>query len=299
MTYHTLRGDMCYVLAPYLDFTSFINFCRIFKPRKNLQEVLYRCMPRYNLKEVSHTHAIHEPDLKLSEIFHECMTRRVNDYLRKLLGQHFEQWKIFMAADHIVLSGSAIVQILLDEEWSGSDLDFFNPILGTKTKGCSKWGYCQFEDFVYSILQPYIHGQHEWPEGVPAMYTFKKIEKVHSYSLNKKKIQVVSIKVKADYDEMNQFIKDSFDLSVLMNIFYYETDPDIRQIVPKLRLNDLNSIMNKIPGREKPVLIIFMPLESKSTRKEDLKLFTREFDPKTFNFNLFLICLLKYFLFVY
>ena len=241
MTYKLFKGDMCYALTPYLDFTGFINFCRIFHPHKKLEEIFYRCVAEQNLKEIYHMGIAND----MKKIFHECMTQRIDRYLQKLLGDHFERWKFLMAGDHIVLSGSTIVHVLLGENWEGSDLDFFNPMQGEKMKGCTTWRFCQFEDFVYDALEPYVE---IWPDNVHPKYSFdagRKIKHVHSYGLNSKKIQIISIGVNANYDEIEQFVQEGFDLFVLMNTFYYEMDSETGKIVPRLRLYDIDSIMNK------------------------------------------------------
>lgn len=212
MTYKILRGYLSYVLAPYLNFKDFINFCRLFRPRKNLKV-----------------------------LFDKCMANAVDIYLKKLFGQHYDKWKQMMAMNHVILSGSTILQILLQEEWENSDLDFFNPVAEVKTMGLTGF-FSKFEDFVYSTLQ-----SHDERDPLPR-YAFdadKKIIRVDSYKVNDKKIQIISIKENSDYNALVWFVCKSFDIYVLMNIFYYELDSTTGEIVPHLRLFDLNSIMTK------------------------------------------------------
>ena len=74
--------------------------------------------------------------------------------LKNLLGHRYEKFKVMMAANHVVLSGSTIVQILLNEHWEDSDLDFFNPVKEITTKGATQW-YSKFEDFLYASFESY------------------------------------------------------------------------------------------------------------------------------------------------
>ena len=212
MTYHVLRGDLCYALAPYLNFKDFINFCRVFKPRKNLKAV-----------------------------FDKSMAKAVDAYLKNLFGTHYVKWRQMMALNHVILSGSTILQVLLREPWEDSDLDFFNPVAEAKTMGVTSY-FSKFEDFVYSTLDSHQEG-----DTLPR-YTFnadKTIARVDSYNIEGKKIQIISIRENSDYNVLDIFVRTSFDIHILMNIFYYELDPLTEAIVPRLKLYNLNSIMTK------------------------------------------------------
>ena len=215
MTYHVLRGDLCYALAPYLNFKDFINFCRVFKPRKDLKA-----------------------------IFDKSMAKEIDVYLKNLFGTHYAKWKQMMALNHVILSGSTILQVLLREPWEDSDLDFFNPVAEAKTVGVTGY-FSKFEDFVYSTLD-----SHQERDTLPR-YTFnadKTIARVDSYNIEGKKIQIISIRENSDYNVFDIFVRVSFDMFVLMNMFYYELD-STGTIVPRLKLYNLNSIMTKISKR--------------------------------------------------
>jgi len=85
--------------------------------------------------------------LSLHHFSHTCKTifdkydayliNKINARLEKIFGDRLSDLKKLMQKLMCIISGSFVLQCMLDEEWRGSDIDFYVPIRGDVIRpGC-------------------------------------------------------------------------------------------------------------------------------------------------------------------
>jgi hypothetical protein len=235
------RSDVMSVIANFLDPIDIIYCSRIFRPRKSLKSKFIRAV-----KLVVDIKSLFKCEEKLyrslmSPILKEHLPFKVDNYFRTLFGDRYSEFRRLMTIDKAVISGSILLQIILNETWEGSDIDIFIPVSNYSLENIPRNTllFSALQDFLYNFTEGRVA-----PAGIAPMYVFdadRVIAKIHSYTkINQAPLQTITLRVNRDYDNVMTFIQNSFDLSVCKNGFYYDAQG------PKLVLHDVEEIVYKI-----------------------------------------------------
>ncbi len=161
----------------------------------------------------------------------------IDSKLLEIFGKDFGAFKNILRRTKGIISGSFIIQSILNTHWDGSDIDIYIPIKGNVITKIEKSGNIKtgMDDFMYSILEWKDSEQfNSYPE------TFKSnIEWVRTYKMDGAKYAIQVILIGGDVDFIHKFIRNDFDLDICKNSYWnYEN-------VDKLNITTLNGIITK------------------------------------------------------
>jgi hypothetical protein len=160
----------------------------------------------------------------------------INNKLNIIFGDDFEEFKLIMDKSKAIISGSFIIQTILNEYWPGSDIDIYLPNI--------------YQDNLIDFMAKI----NKFTKIVTTENHYVNLIKCTTYNesyLNTNgKIQIISIltncigmaaehTVGKSINSMCDFVKTSFDLNICKNIFYYKNNKS------KLIIDNLNNLINK------------------------------------------------------
>lgn len=178
--------------------------------------------------------------------FDKIITKTIKSRLVNIFGEHYDVFVKMMIDNGAFISGSFIIQCILNEDWSllneKTDIDIYVPFEGDKRiehtfDNGHKVFYNQIEDYIYNVM-----GYDYWEEDEPhKMYTRFKYDrelptmtKIRTYTQNGINLQIISLDTDKYYD-YNKFV-NLFDFDICKNI-YYPTQ--------KLYINNIVNVLNK------------------------------------------------------
>ena len=158
----------------------------------------------------------------------EYIVYKINEKLRNILGKNFEIFKCHMKESGIVISGSFILETILDELYDG-DIDIY------QSGFIEKHEYSALDSFFYNIAAEDAHYNMIADDGWEHCYGpvfntgSELIGKITNYNISKKKIQVVHLRVEKTIDEIKKHIND-FDFDICKNAYYMDSNSDHLEI---------------------------------------------------------------------
>jgi hypothetical protein len=192
---------------------------------------------------------------KLYHVFKNSVIRRLDDFVKDYFGCHYNEFRKEMIQNKAVISGSIILQMILNEKWIDSDIDIFVPVKGVTLEKIKHVNTPKtpLEDFFYfTTMHACGSFFNEYP-GMPATEiqyvrdyvkmddeTIKQLENldvthddyfikrniidstIHNPD-NKIKFQIIHVDVYPTFDTMVNYIYDNFDLDICKNVFYYDS----------------------------------------------------------------------------
>lgn len=149
---------------------------------------------------------------------HDSFIDAINNRLRLVFGDDLEEFKLILKETESFISGSFIIQCILDEWWDDSDIDLFTKyydnfelvvdddenILKTHNK-------IKIDTFLYHKSDHFGYCEH--PNSI------YKGSNVTNYKIQDKEYQVQLIKIKMN-GSMKSFINKDFDFDICKNSYY-------------------------------------------------------------------------------
>lgn len=220
-------GDYVEVIAKFLSPKDIINLCKIYPKHWSR---LY-------------------PQFKASVI------KVIDDWFREYFGNKYEEFRKAMILDKAVLSGSFILQAILEEKWEGTDIDFFvslkNVVANKKLYPSDIYAlkfYSHLQYFLFS--EPDVEDEadrHILADSILKRYRGLSIDfdEIREYKIESKRNQHVD---KFQVIELNKtidifsFIDSTFDFDICKNTFYYDKNGI------NLKILNARDIINKSTG---------------------------------------------------
>ncbi len=181
---------------------------------------------------------------KLYHIFKESIIRKIDNFFRDYFSDHYDEFRTEMIKNKAVVSGSFILQIILNETWENSDIDIYIPIKGVPiTYTDAGKPKTSLEDFFYTTtlhlcpsfcpgysVSPitqilYVRDYRQPDPEINNMHNF--LTHRNYYDLNGKSnskitFQTIILDVSPNYQLVKEHIHGNFDFDICKNIFYYD-----------------------------------------------------------------------------
>jgi len=165
---------------------------------------------------------------KLSNAFiFDCIKKRIAAELIKIFGENYGKFIDTMVKARAVLSGSFILQCILDERWDNSDIDVYVA-----------------DEEGDKIIQMFfgLDGEDYWSDYYGKFPHIENITNFHitppNYHLSTVKIQVVRVKTDDKYTLRRHVKNTGFD--ICKNMLYFDKNKRMQ-----IELENLNGIINK------------------------------------------------------
>ena len=226
----------------------------------------------------------------LQRIFRQIIVNRIDDWFRNYFStsqdkNKYQEFVEAMIKDNAVISGSFIIQMILDEKWEGSDIDIFSsaPNLSKKNMPAEyrsvRFGelFTLIEHVLYSDMTPdeYDTDLGHWARianeedlsdggklignGCPARYRalFGKrnlVRSVREYPLSKaRETELDSFQIITVHKDTNirNFVNEAFDFDICKNVFQYVSCPSNmtnQRAKMYLRLSKPLEIVDRVTG---------------------------------------------------
>lgn len=206
----------------------------------NINEII-RYLDRKELYYLSQTSTFFH---KLVQ-FDQVIINSIHNKLKNILNEHYDHFMELMIDNNAFISGSFIIQCILNEDWSNfsgkTDIDVYVPYYKNNTRVLTfadgtMYYYNTLEDYIFSIMRHDLYTD----DSPCKRYTMRKNDKdlptitnVRSYdNPNGVNIQIISI----SRDDMN-FADHHFDFNICKNMYYPGK---------KLYIYDMDNILNKV-----------------------------------------------------
>jgi hypothetical protein len=167
------------------------------------------------------------------DIIKTSIIKEINRRLTIIFGDKLNNFKQVLDNNKAIISGSFIIQCILGEYWTNSDIDIFSPVDHIDYN--PNFDYSDMEKFLMStdlfdLTEDYVMDYGGSPSVIRDFKSF----------INETKIQIIEKEIPKDYKEINKFINGYFDFNICCNMFYHENNMD------KVEIFDINNIFNKI-----------------------------------------------------
>lgn len=154
----------------------------------------------------------------------------------------FEAFKILMKNTQCVISGSFIIECVLNEFWNGSDIDIYVPMKGNNI-GKTDAGYFKsdVDDFMYEIVNldgtaksypSEISGDIKWVRNYYKYMNLQVIDEIE--------VQIIGIDIKKGEDAFQEFICETFDFEICKNMCYISEDGNFN-----IKISNIVEILKK------------------------------------------------------
>jgi hypothetical protein len=172
--------------------------------------------------------ANHKSNAKISEEFIiRCIVIRIATELRKIFGPDYDRFVKAMVQAKGVLSGSFLIQCILDEKWDNSDIDLY---VGNEEsdKIIHKFFGIDGEDYYNGYYRRLGHIENI------SNFNIKPMDYYYDYV----KVQVVQVKTDKKYSLWDHIRNTGFD--ICKNMLYFDKKGNMQ-----LKLENLQGIVNK------------------------------------------------------
>lgn len=195
--------------------------------------------------------------------------QRVELRLKELLGESlFLKLKEKMSYNGAIISGSMILQCILDTRWSGSDIDIYVPDDHLAANG---YATTVIDTLLYNEgVTPIGHDHPFKYEWIPSVIGWKDMSYLRQWrTVSGCNVQTITLNITRD--QMIKYICESFDFSICMNLFGYNEngepwlyvhDPDgirDRQFIWQHRGDYLSSVMRGVKYYNRGFRVIGFP----------------------------------------
>ena len=211
-----IRGDYVEVIAKFLDPLDIVNVCKAYCPNWKRRGLYLQFM--------------------------ESARKNIDGFFRDYFKEKYPEFRKMMIKSKTVISGSFIIQMILRETWSNSDIDMYI-LHSPQNKGTllehGSWT-TNMEDFLYRDHDGDIevkrctarYDQLFWIMPERCRMKSTRIDQIREYGSNDTSLfsyfQVISFKHDDSNHDAIQFFRDlvkyHFDLNVCKNTFHYDED---------------------------------------------------------------------------
>jgi len=205
---------------------------------------------------------------------------RIESRLKELLGDSlFLKLKEKMSTNGAIISGSMILQCILNTRWSGSDIDIYVPDDHLTAEG---YPTTIIDTLLYNEgVKPIGHDHPFHYESIPSVIGWRDMSYLrHWRTASGCNVQTITLDITGD--QMIKYICASFDFSICMNVFGYHKngepwlyvhDPDgiqYRRFTWQHRGDYLSSVMRGLKYHNRGFCVVGFP------SPEDIKRMQRE-----------------------
>lgn len=172
-------------------------------------------------------------------IIHQKIISNIINKLKIIFQDHYDNIIKLMQENNSIISGSFIIQCILDEEWV-SDIDIYeqDTYYGTK---CNVHNETILNEYLNKHYKSECFTTRSLYDDISSNQIKIHISEYNNHNKNKNKInkiQLIHLNVK-EHDDVKIFIDTTFDFDICKNIFYFENNK------PHLFIKSLSDIINK------------------------------------------------------
>ncbi len=171
------------------------------------------------------------PELK-HQIFIKYILLNINNKIEKRLGNVFGDklllFKQLMEETKCFISGSFIIQCILNEEWKGSDVDIYVPTIGNQIR-VDHSPFSKVDDFMYKNMNMKDGYIDSYPEVLHSGLKWVRNYVDYIYDSNGKqtyekrvRIQIIGIEISKNISQAVQFVEETFDFDICKNVYSFE-----------------------------------------------------------------------------
>ena len=180
--------------------------------------------------------------------FTQIIINSIIGRLRMELDEHYDHFILLMSKNGAFLSGSFIIQCILDEYWE-SDIDIFCPHIGNKVTNLynepielernSNYYTNELEDYLYYNMGYKGHIEaykyHQLNKHHPINYKIIHVRDYFKPDNDKSIIQMISLNIEKEIKQYYDFIEKRFDFDICKNMYNGQ-----------LYINNIEGILTKV-----------------------------------------------------
>jgi len=160
--------------------------------------------------------------------FKSTVATNIDNWFRKYFSTGYDEFKDIMIRNGGIISGSFIIQMILNTNWEESDIDIFLPLAEFSREVTH---FHEMETFLYKSY-PIYQTEEEFnrPHIRYIGVLDSKVKSVYEYEttqvtgiMNFKKLQVIGLNVTTPQEIINNIVKNS-DIDICKNFFSYNAD---------------------------------------------------------------------------
>jgi hypothetical protein len=149
------------------------------------------------------------------------------------------QFKKIMKETCSVISGSFIIQCIIDEDWN-TDLDIYIPTIGNDLKTVDSYKNRLHEIYPKSIIDDFMNSTLGYGgSGHNPRYLGITKKYIHFVNKYENQSQIIGVKVTKDINQLQKFINSVFDFDICKNMYYIDNEGE------HIKLCSLENIINK------------------------------------------------------
>ena len=162
----------------------------------------------YNIRYVSKNFC----NIITFKMIKDTIKNNIYQRLRRILGDHTDKFLELLTENSGVISGSFILQCILNETYSESDIDIYIP---TPTNRSKSGIYNSLENYIYNgtMKSKFISGDNQY------IYESDNISYIREYQYIDLKIQIIYIFSQNNIENLWEPIKNLFDFDIVKNIY--------------------------------------------------------------------------------
>lgn len=164
---------------------------------------------------------------------------KINERLFEIFGDRLSDFKQCLKNTGAVISGSFLLQCVLNERWEGSDIDIYVPIIGNNISRI-EGGYIKsaLDDFMHYEMK--LDGSHDnYAEEINNNIKWVRNYRKHFNDQSSTTIQIIGLYIDKNIESLQYEIDQMFDFDLCKNIYYYNGRDNII-------LSNLYDICNKM-----------------------------------------------------
>ncbi len=235
----TLTGcmDNDFLVFSYLDDQSLLNFC---KTNKYVYK-LY-CNESFWKTLLWHKYGDKYNGYKNSEVtWKDCYKyvstiNRSDKIFRDIFNDRVDKFKYILEKTSAIISGSVVIQTILDEKWNDSDIDIYIPVGNMTYESPSENPSSLLEKWLYKnkYKMDSYHAANRYGNNMTKGY---QILFIRNYLINGYKLQIINVNVSRE--NLEDFIISNYDFDICKNILR------LKNGAYELKIKSLKSIINK------------------------------------------------------
>lgn len=146
---------------------------------------------------------------------------QIDNWFRDFFGESYENFKKGMILSKAMISGSFVLQNILNENWNDSDIDIF---LREKEDLSQNPAYKYLCILLYSLQRKYSKGPHVRDNRLQRLESYShvmnEIHRILEYKVKTQKFQCIHLNLENDSGVLDYI--NRFDFNFCKSIFYYD-----------------------------------------------------------------------------
>lgn len=197
----------------------------------------YEIINYLDVKEINNLKMVH-PNFNKNltrSYLEKLIILKIKKRLKFIFKDHYQEFMINFN-DKAIISGSFIIQCILNENWN-SDIDIFIPINGVKQQMTEHGNLLTdieiFLNKYYKFSDYYAANRYSTDIG-------PQINWIRNYSITDEfKIQTIQLNMEYDNKKIYDYLDESFDFDICKNLYSFSNNQDI------IKIKNLQQILNK------------------------------------------------------